>query len=405
MSAVPTHSLHALAQTLGLELNGAPDIAITGLATLENAGPAEITFYSNKRFHKALTRTRAGAVILRAEDARACPVPALISRNPYASYARLSQLFAQGPAPVPGIHATALVDPSARIAADASVGPHVVIGAGTVVGSRVRIGANSVVGHSCNLGNDSRLMANVTLYDGVWLGSRVLVHSAVVIGADGFGFATDGEGHHKIAQLGGVRIGDDVEIGAGTTIDRGALDDTVVEAGVKIDNQVQIAHNVRVGANTIICGCSAIAGSSVIGKNCIIAGAVGVINHVTICDKVTVTAMSLVNQSITEPGVYSSGTGLSDTTSWRKSIVRFRQLDDIWKRLQQLEKVPHAAPPAQTGKRKANTAPAKKAGTRADKGNQAVRKKPRPAASKSVKGQGAKRNAGNKQSGKKATRK
>jgi UDP-3-O-[3-hydroxymyristoyl] glucosamine N-acyltransferase len=361
VSAVPTHSLHALARTLGLELNGAPDLTITGLATLEKAGPSEITFYSNKRFHRALTHTRAGAVILRAEDARACPVPALISRNPYATYARLSQLFARGPAVAPGIHPTALVDPSARVAADASVGPHVVIGAGTVVGARVRIGANSVVGHSCTLGADSQLMANVTLYDGVRLGARVLVHSAVVIGADGFGFATDGEGHHKIAQLGGVMIGDDVEIGAGSTIDRGALEDTVIEAGVKIDNQVQIAHNVRIGANTIICGCSAIAGSSVIGKNCIIAGAVGVINHITICDKVTVTAMSLVNQSITEPGVYSSGTGLSDTASWRKNIVRFRQLDEIWKRLQGLEKPVPAKTKKQSAQRGAGKkAPAKK---------------------------------------------
>jgi UDP-3-O-[3-hydroxymyristoyl] glucosamine N-acyltransferase len=322
---------------LGLEPDGVPDLRITGLATLESAGPSQISFYTNKRFHQALTRTRAAAVIVRAEDAAACPVPVLVSPNPYAAYARLSQLFVPAPDGHAGIHPSAIVDPSAQVAPDASIGPHVVVGADTVVGARVRIGANSVVGRSCVLGPDTRLMANVTLYDGVSLGSRVLVHSAVVIGGDGFGFATEGEVHHKIAQLGGVSIGDDVEIGAGTTIDRGALDDTVIEAGVKIDNQVQVAHNVRIGANTLICGCSAIAGSSVIGKNCIIAGAVGVINHVTICDRVTVTAMSLVNQSITEPGVYSSGTGLSDTASWRKNIVRFRQLDAIWKQVQSLE--------------------------------------------------------------------
>ncbi|MDY6981855.1 MAG: UDP-3-O-(3-hydroxymyristoyl)glucosamine N-acyltransferase [Pseudomonadota bacterium] len=337
MSAVQGHSLHALAKQLGLTLNGAPDLTITGLATLESAGPSHISFYSNRRFHQALTRTCAGAVILRAEDVDECPVPALISDNPYASYARLSQLFAPPPAGEPGIHPSAVVDPTARIAADASIGPHAVIGAGTVVEARARVGANCVVGRNCHLGVDARLMPNVTLYDDVRFGERVLVHAGAVIGADGFGFASDAEGHHKIAQLGGVSIGDDVEIGAGTTIDRGALDDTVIGAGVKIDNQVQIAHNVRVGANTIICGCSAIAGSSVIGKNCIIAGAVGVINHVSICDRVTVTAMSLVNQSITEPGVYSSGTGLSDTASWRKNIVRFRQLDSISKRLQSLE--------------------------------------------------------------------
>ncbi len=344
MSAVPAHSLHALAELLGLELSGASDVSITGLATLEKAGPSQISFYSNKRFHQALTQTRAAAVILRDGDAGSCPVPTLVTANPYAAYARLSQLFAPAPAGAPGRHATAVVDPSARVAADASIGAHVVIGAAAVIGARVRIGANSVIGRACVLGEDSQLMANVTLYDGVSIGRRVLIHSAAVVGGDGFGFATEGEGHHKIAQLGGVNIGDDVEIGAGTTIDRGALDDTVIEAGVKIDNQVQIAHNVRIGANTIICGCSAIAGSSVIGKNCISAGAVGVINHVTICDRVTVTAMSLVNQSITEPGVYSSGTGLSDTASWRKNIVRFKQLDVLWKRLQQLEKAPAVRP-------------------------------------------------------------
>jgi UDP-3-O-[3-hydroxymyristoyl] glucosamine N-acyltransferase len=337
VSAVQTHSLHALANLLGLTLDDAPDLTITGLATLEKAGPSQISFYSNPRFHQALAHTRAGAVILRAEDVAACPVPALVSDNPYAAYARLSQLFAPPPAGDIGIHPSAIVDPQACIAPDASIGPHAVIGAGTVVEARVRIGANCVIGRDCHLGADSRLMPNVTLYDDVRLGARVLVHAGSVLGGDGFGFATDSEGHHKIAQLGGVSVGNDVEIGAGTTIDRGALDDTVIEDGVKIDNQVQIAHNVRVGANTIICGCSAIAGSSVIGKNCIIAGAVGVINHVSICDRVTVTAMSLVNQSITAPGVYSSGTGLSDTASWRKNIVRFRQLDSISKRLQSLE--------------------------------------------------------------------
>ncbi len=360
---------------LGLALNGASDVSITGLATLEKAGPSQITFYTNKRFHQALARTHAAAVILRPEDARGCPVPTLVTDNPYAAYARLSQLFAPEPAGTPGRHATAQVDPAAQVAADACIGAHVVIGAGTVIGARVRIGANTVIGRACVVSEDTQLMPNVTLYDGVSIGRRVLIHAAAVVGGDGFGFATEGEGHHKIAQLGGVVIGDDVEIGAGTTIDRGALDDTVIEAGVKIDNQVQIAHNVRVGANTIICGCSAIAGSSVIGKNCIIAGAVGVINHVSICDKVTVTAMSLVNQSITEPGVYSSGTGLSDTASWRKNIVRFKQLDAFWKRLQQLEK----APPGKPAKPKAKTKPKAK-----------VKAKPKPQAKPKAKSRKAK---------------
>lgn len=337
MSAVSAYSLHELAQLLGLELNGAPDVTITGLATLEKAGPHELAFYTNKRFHQALKQTRAGAVILRAEDASVCPVATLVAANPYAAYAQVSQLFAPPVGAAAGRHPSAVVAASADIAADVALGPHVVIGEGTVIGAGAVVGANCVIGSNCRLGAGSRLHPNVTLYDDVRLGSGVLVHSGCVLGGDGFGFAADGDRYRKIAQLGGVLIGDDVEIGAGTTIDRGALDDTVIGDGVKIDNQVQIAHNVTVGSNTIICGCSAIAGSSVIGKNCIIAGAVGIINHVTICDRVTVTAMSLVNQSITEPGVYSSGTGLSDTASWRKNIVRFRQLDELWKRLLRLE--------------------------------------------------------------------
>jgi len=340
---------------LGLDPDGTPDIPITGLATLEKAGPSQISFYTNRRFHQALARTGAGAVILRAEDAGGCAVPVLISANPYATYAHLSQLFAPKPAGSIGVHPSAVVDSSAQLAPDAVIGPHAVIGAGTVIGARARIAANTVIGRNCVIGADTQLMPNVTLYDGVHLGSRVLVHAAAVIGGDGFGFATEDNEHHKIAQLGGVVIGDDVEIGAGTTIDRGALDDTVIEQGVKIDNQVQIAHNVRVGAHTIICGCSAIAGSSVIGKNCIIAGAVGVINHVSICDKVTVTAMSLVNQSITEPGIYSSGTGLSDTASWRKNIVRFRQLDEFSRRLHMLE----SAGPGKSSKSSKSSKPGK----------------------------------------------
>jgi UDP-3-O-[3-hydroxymyristoyl] glucosamine N-acyltransferase len=338
VSAVPAHNLHALAQLLGLQLHGAADVPVTGLATLEKAGPAHISFYTNKRFLPALRRTGAAAVILRPEDAAACPVPTLLAANPYAAYARLSQVFAPVPAVVAGWHPSAVIDPSAQIASDASIGPHVVIGPGAIVGARARIGANTVIGQSCVIGADVQLLANVTLYDGVRLGNRVIVHSAVVLGADGFGFAPDEGTYHKIAQLGGVEIGDDVEIGAGTTIDRGALDDTVIEAGVKIDNQVQIAHNVRIGANTIICGCSAIAGSSVIGKNCIIAGAVGVINGVTICDKVTVTAMSLVSESITEPGRYSSGTGLARNVSWLRNVANFARLSEFSKRIQQLEK-------------------------------------------------------------------
>jgi UDP-3-O-[3-hydroxymyristoyl] glucosamine N-acyltransferase len=334
------HTLGELATLLGLELQGRADIRITGIATLAVAGPEQLSFYHNQRYFQDLAATRAAAVILRADAVSSCAVPKLIADNPYAAYARVSALFAFREDARPGVHPTAVIDPSAIVAPSASVGPHVVIGPRARIGAGCRLSANTVIGADCMLEEGCWLSPNVTLYHGVHLGKRVRIHGAAVLGSDGFGFAAEGGRHVKIEQLGGVSIGDDVEIGAGTTIDRGALQDTVIEEGVKIDNQVQIAHNVRIGSHSIICGCSAIAGSSVIGKNCIIAGAVGVINHVRICDGVTVTAMSLVNQSITEPGVYSSGTGLDKAGNWKKSIVRFRQLDDIWRRLLRLEKHP-----------------------------------------------------------------
>lgn len=342
MTNPPALSLQTIATRLGLELKSDDAAArsrlVTGLATLASAGPTQLSFYHNPRYHSELRATRAVAVILRPEQAADSPAPCLLSSNPYLSYAQATQLFQPNIGSGEGVHASAVIDPTATIAASASIAAHVVIGANTRIEEGVSIGANCVIGDDCAVGTNSRLYPNVTLYHGVTLGERCIVHAAAVLGSDGFGFAKAEGRHHKIVQLGGVVIGNDVEIGAGTSIDRGALDDTVIEDGVKIDNQVQIAHNVRIGANTVICGCSAIAGSSVIGKNCTIAGAVGVINHVVICDDVTITAMSLVNQSISSPGVYSSGTGLDLTGSWRKNIVRFRQLDELWRRLLKLEK-------------------------------------------------------------------
>ena len=334
-------TLNELATALELELRGskaAASTTIESLAALATAGPGQLSFYHNPRYQADLRKTRATAVILRPEHAGDCPVACLISNNPYLSYARASQLFDRRPREPATTHASAHIDPSTQVGDGVSIAANVVIGANCVIGAGTVIGANCVIGPDCSIGADCRLYPNVSLYHAVVLGERCIVHSAAVIGSDGFGFAKAGVQHHKIAQLGAVVIGNDVEIGAGSSIDRGALENTVIGDGVKIDNQVQIAHNVHIGSNTVICGCSAIAGSSVIGKNCTIAGAVGVINHVNICDDVTVTAMSLVNQDITEPGVYSSGTGLDASGNWRRNIVRFRQLDDIWRRLLRLEK-------------------------------------------------------------------
>lgn len=332
-----TYTLASLAQKLGLSLEGNPDTPVSGIATLGSAKAGQISFYHNTKFFSDLTNTQASAVIVPPDAVADCPVAKLVTDNPYLAYARASHLFAVSNAGNSGVHATAVIHETARLGNNVSVGAHAVIEEGVVIGDDCSIGANTVIGTNCSLDAGSSLHANVTLYPSVRIGQRVIIHSGGIIGCDGFGFARDRETSVKIAQLGSVLIGNDVEIGAGTTIDRGALEDTIIESGVKIDNQVQIAHNVRVGENTVICGCSAIAGSSTIGKNCIIAGAVGIINHITIADGVTVTAMSLVNKSITTTGVYSSGTGLSESALWRKNIVHFKKLDELASRLKALE--------------------------------------------------------------------
>jgi UDP-3-O-[3-hydroxymyristoyl] glucosamine N-acyltransferase len=319
-------------------MSGDPDIKIRGLATLGSATEGKLSFFHNPRYLADLRNTRASAVIVHPDYRDQCPSAVLLSTSPYVTFARASKLFERVISPAVGIHPSAVVDKTASIDPAASVGPYVVIAAGARLAAGAVVGPNCYVGVDCQIGEDTELRPNVVLCRDVVLGKRVLIHSGAVIGEDGFGFAHDGREFVKIAQLGGVSIGDDVEIGACTTVDRGALDDTVIEAGVKIDNLVQIAHNVRIGANTIICGCVGIAGSSTIGKNCTIAGGVGIANHIHVADGVTITGMTLVGQSVNRPGAYSSGTGLSDAATWRKNAVRFKQLDDMAKRLAKLEK-------------------------------------------------------------------
>ena len=256
--------------------------------------------------------------------------------NPYLGYAKLSQEFAlipyfNGIDKTAQVHATATIGQGVKLAAGTVIGPYVSLG------DNVSIGPNSVVGGHCSIGEHTHLAANVTLYHHIEIGHHCNIHSGAIIGADGFGFAKDGPEWVKIAQLGGVIIGDYVEVGAGTTIDRGALDNTIIGCGVKLDNQVQIAHNVELGDYTAIAGCTAIAGSTKLGKNCTIAGACGITGHLTLGDGVHVTAMSLVTHSISEPGAYSSGTGLDTNQKWRRNATRFKQLDQMAKRLKQLE--------------------------------------------------------------------
>jgi len=330
---LPTYTARALADRFGLELRGDSDAPIEGVATLARAEPGQLAFLANTRYRGQLADSQASLVVLRAEDADAAPGAVLIAKDPYTAFAKMAALFDSRPVRHPGIHPSAVIDPSARIDPSAHVGPFVTVGAHSAVGAGSVIGPGCIIGDDCSIGDGSELIARVTLVTRVRLGKRVLIHPGAVIGADGFGLAMDSGHWIKVPQLGGVVVGDDCEIGANTTIDRGALDDTVLEEDVRLDNQIQIGHNVRIGAHTAMAGCSAAAGSARIGRYCLIGGAAGVLGHLEICDRVVVTAMSLVTSSITEPGEYSSGTPLTDNRTWRKNAARFKQLDALARRV------------------------------------------------------------------------
>ncbi len=332
-------SLGEIARELDLELRGDSSVEISGIANLLDAGPGQLTFLFSSSWRPHLKDTRASAVVLRREDAEDCPIAALISAQPRMSWARIAALFDPTPKPSGKVHPAAVVSQSARVADDATVGPGAVVEDFAEIGEGAVIGAGSFIGEGARVGDRTRLFANVTLYHRVMVGKRGIIHSGAVVGADGFGFEFDRETSAivKIPQVYSVRIGDDVEIGAGTTIDRGGLNDTVIEDGVKLDNQVQIGHGTRIGANTVISGCTAVAGSTRIGAYCLIGGAVGIIDNIEIADQVEITAMSLVSRSITDKGRYSSGTGLMPSREWKRSIVGFRKLDELIKRVRKLE--------------------------------------------------------------------
>jgi UDP-3-O-[3-hydroxymyristoyl] glucosamine N-acyltransferase len=330
-------TLGELAVRFGLELAGDPALEVTGVATLQSAGPGTVSFLANPRYRRYLAGTRAGAVVLDAAAAVGCPVPALVSPNPYAAFARIAQVLHPPPPVNPGIHPSAVVHPGAKVAPDAAVGPQALVEDGATVGPRASVGPGCVVMRGAGIGSDSRLVARVTLYPGVVLGSRCTVHAGAVIGADGFGFAPDRDGYVKVPQVGGVRIGDDVDIGANTTIDRGAIEDTVIEDGVKLDNLVQVGHNVRIGAHTVVAGCVGISGSTVIGKRCMLGGAVGLVGHLELGDDVAVSGFSMVTRSLKEPGLYSSGMPAVPAAEWRKTVARLRRLPVLERRLALLE--------------------------------------------------------------------
>jgi len=332
-------TLAEIADTIGAELSGAQgDCKITGLNTLEAASSGEISFLANKSYQKQLAATAASAVILHPDMAQASPVPVLTMANPYAGFAKVSQMFNNLPSQPEGIHPSAVVAESAQIDDKVSIAANVVIGEHVVIGRGSRIGPGSVISDNSVIGDDCILHANVTIYHDVTIGNQCILHSGSVIGADGFGFAPDQGEWVKIIQLGGVRIGNKVEVGANTTIDRGALGDTIIGNGVILDNQIMIAHNVEIGDGCAFAATSGVAGSTKSGKHCTIAGGAGIAGHLTLADGVHITAMTLVSKSITEPGAYSSGTAMMPAADWRKSATRFRQLDAMAKRLTKLEK-------------------------------------------------------------------
>jgi len=322
-------TLGELAVRFGCALKGDPDARVSHVASLDSADAASVTFLANQRFRRYLATTRAGAVVLDPKLADQCPAPALLASNPYAIYARIAGVLHPAPEVVPGCHASAVVDPTANVDPSVHVGPGVVIGARSAIGPRVLLGPGTVVAEDVTIGADTRLSANVTLCRAVTLGARCILHPGVVIGADGFGFAPDQGGWIKVPQVGTVRIGDDVEIGANTTIDRGAINDTLIGEGVKLDNQIQIGHNVQIGAHTAIAACTGVSGSAIIGRRCMIGGQVGIAGQLTICDDVIVTGQSLVSSSIRKPGSYSSAISIDDTRHFRKNAARFHHLDEL----------------------------------------------------------------------------
>ncbi|MGA8055015.1 MAG: UDP-3-O-(3-hydroxymyristoyl)glucosamine N-acyltransferase [Burkholderiales bacterium] len=334
----PTLRLHEIVERFGGELVGDPLVVIARVATLRSAGEGDLAFLANPRYRSELAATRAAAVIVPVPERNTTAVPRIVVADPYLYFAKVSAALNPPPATVPGIHPTAVIDAGARISSSAAVGPHCHIGPEADLGEHVLLGAGCVIGQGVRIGVGSRLAARVTVYAGCVLGARAIVHSGVVIGADGFGFAREQSGWLKIPQIGRVLIGDDVEVGANTTIDRGALDDTVIEDGVKLDNQIQIGHNCRIGAHTAVAGCVGIAGSSTIGRNCMIGGAAMITGHITIADNVVVSGGTLISRSITEAGVYTGVYPFEENRAWTRNAVWIRKLDGLADRVRRLER-------------------------------------------------------------------
>lgn len=327
-----SYPIQHIATLINATLSGDDSLVISGVAPLHAAKSGDLTFFLSDVYRKDLPKSKASALIVHPKNREHCQGTLLITENVEYAFAQVAALFDTFEKPTPSIHPTAIIDPSALIDAEVYIGPHCVIGKRAHVQKNTTLLAHVIVGDDSQIGENTLLHPRVTLAHQVFIGNRVIIHSGAVIGADGFGLTQTKNGWHKIPQIGGVRIEDDVEIGANTCIDRGALTDTLIHRGVKIDNLVQVAHNVEIGENTVIAGCTGIAGSARIGKNCVIAGAVNISGHISICDQAVITGTAMVTHSITEPGIYSSGTGLFSNKAWRKMAVRLRQLDQFMKK-------------------------------------------------------------------------
>lgn len=331
-------SLGELAVRFGIELVGDPGAKVSRVATLANADSESLSFFANRAYREQLRRTNAAAVLVHPDDAKDCPVNVLLAEDPYLAYARIADMLCPFPDLVRGIHESAVIASSASVADSAEISAHAVIGEDCIIGNHVYIGAGAVIGPRCTIGDHSRIHANATLVQDVRMGERCVVHSGAVIGSDGFGNAKSDSGWVKVPQLGGVRIGNDVEIGSNTTIDRGAIDDTVIDNGVRLDNLIQIAHNVEIGEHTAMAAFTGISGSTVIGKRCMFGGRAGVVGHVNICDDVVVGGATMISKDIREPGFYAASFPAEKATDWKRMVARFRRIDELVQRVKKLER-------------------------------------------------------------------
>jgi len=333
-----SYILADIAKKIGAVVKGDGQCEISSIATLADATSGQIAFLANSKYSAQLASTKASAIIVTQSEADKCQSNALIMDNPYMGYALVAQLLDTTPKPANQIHASAVIADDVIIGKGVTIGANAVIEAGVNLADGVSIGAGCFIGIAAQIGVNATIWSNVSIYHGVIIGEQCSVHANTVIGADGFGYANNKGSWVKIPQLGTVIIEDNVEIGASTTIDRGALGNTIIKSGVILDNQIQIAHNVIIGENTAIAACSVIAGSTEIGKNCVIAGLVGINGHIKVADGCVFTGMTMVTKAITSPGVYSSGMPCQPNKEWHKNNARVRKLESLTKRLSTLEK-------------------------------------------------------------------